>query len=79
MWSAGHTMAAAITLACDIEVVALAWSAAATGWLFAELLPVGVRMVLELASHSRIAALGLARQRLEAEWGFPPAAKANQE
>ena len=78
LWSAGHTMEAAITLACDIEVVALAWSAAAAGWLLAELLPVGVRMVLELASHSRIAALGLTRQRLEAEWGFPPATKATR-
>lgn len=72
LWSAGHTMEAAITLACDVEVVGTAWAAAAAGWLLAELLPVGVRMVLEVASRSRAVALGIARQRLETEWGLPP-------
>src|SRR5579872_1024082 len=37
LWIAGHTMAGAAALAGNLRVVITAWSAAAAGWLLAEL------------------------------------------
>ena len=67
LWAGGHTMAGAMVLATDLEIVAWAWGAAAAGWLLAETLPLAVRILVEIASHSRARSLALARARLEAE------------
>ncbi len=77
LWAGGQTMAAALVLATDPDAVGWAWGAAAAGWLLAELLPVGVRILVEVASRSRATALAAARKRLEVEWGFSPAANPN--
>ena len=70
LWAAGHTMAAALALVTDAGVVAAAWSAAAGGWLIAELAPVAVRAALDAMSASRAARLRAERVRLGAAWGL---------
>src|SRR5215813_13599517 len=40
LWIAGHTMAAATALLGDLPVIATTWSAAAAGWLLAQLMPI---------------------------------------
>ena len=77
LWSAGHTLAAAATLATDPDNLMIAWGMAAAGWLLAELAPVVVRAVLEALSLSRAARLRAERARYEAEWGFAPATEGN--
>jgi hypothetical protein len=72
LWSAGHSLGAALALAADPDVLAWAWGAAACGWLLSELVPVMVRVVLEASTLSRAASLRAARARYEAEWGFAP-------
>ncbi len=69
LWAAGHDLAASIALATDANVVGTAWSAAAAGWLLAELMPLGVRAGLEALSLSRAARLRAARETLIAGWG----------
>ena len=44
-------MAASAASATDPDIIGTAWAAAAAGWLLAELIPVGVRVVLELAEY----------------------------
>ena len=78
LWAAGHGMAAAIAVATDPDAVGTAWSAAAAGWLLAELVPVGVRVVLEVISLAQAARLRTVRAALAEEWGLdaddqPPA------
>ena len=73
LWLAGHTIPIASTLAMDMNNVLLAWGAAATGWVLAELSPIAVRAVLEALALSRAARLRAERVRYEAEWGFNPA------
>ncbi|MBN8925512.1 MAG: hypothetical protein BGO51_13710 [Rhodospirillales bacterium 69-11] len=73
LWSAGHGLDASLALAGDLRVVGTAWSAAAAGWLLAELAPVVVRAVLEAGGLARAAQLRAARARLAEEWGLPDA------
>jgi len=70
LWAAGHGMAASVALATDPDIIGTAWAAAAAGWLLAELIPVGVRVVLELASMARATRLRAARAALAEEWGL---------
>lgn len=70
LWTAGHTMGAALGLVADARVLAQAWSAAAGGWLLAELAPIAVRWALDGGSAARAARLRVARARLCAEWGL---------
>lgn len=70
LWAAGHGMAASIALATDPDIIGTAWAAAAAGWLLAELVPVGVRVVLELLSMARATRLRAARAALAEEWGL---------
>ena len=70
LWAAGHGMAASVALATDPDIIGTAWAAAAAGWLLAELIPVGVRVVLELASMTRVTRLRAARAALAEEWGL---------
>jgi hypothetical protein len=71
LWAAGHTIEAAITLAIDLNNLAMAWGTAAVGWLLAELTPLAVKAVLEAMASSQTARLNLARTEFEEDWGIP--------
>src|SRR6185503_18887582 len=43
LWTSGHSIATASALLGNLQVIGKAWSAAAAGWLLAEVLPIGVR------------------------------------
>ncbi len=79
LWAAGHRIAAAITLATDPDNLLLAWGAAATGWVLAELAPVAVRAALEALALSRAVRLRAERAGYESEWGFAPLSEAPEE
>jgi hypothetical protein len=70
LWASGRGIDAGMAIAQDIGVVGTAWSAAAGGWLLAELAPVFVRVVLEATSMTRAAQLRSSRERLIEEWGL---------
>ena len=70
LWAAGHTMSAALGLGSDANVVLVAWSAAAGGWLLAELAPVAVRAALDGMSAARATRLRAERARLSVAWGL---------
>jgi hypothetical protein len=70
LWDAGNNMDACLVLLSDLRVVGTAWSAAAAGWILAELAPVAALVVLEGITQARSARLRAARDRLAAEWGF---------
>jgi hypothetical protein len=72
LWVAGHSMSAAMALLGNTQIIVVAWSAAATGWLLAEIIPVAVRAALEALSISRAARLRAARAALIEEWGLDP-------
>jgi hypothetical protein len=72
LWTSGHTIAVATTILTNPRVLGIAWSAAAAGWLLAEIAPIGVRAVQEALLMSRAARLRAARARLVEEWGFEP-------
>ena len=69
-WGAGHTMSAATAILANLHTVGVAWTAAAGGWLLAEIVPIGVRAMLEAMTISRAARLRAARARLVEEWGL---------
>lgn len=75
LWITGHSMATAIALLSDLQNIAMAWSAAAGGWLLAEGLPIAVRATLEALSIARTARLRSERNGLVEAWGLesPPA------
>ena len=52
----------------------LAWSAAAVGWLLAEIIPIAVRATLEGSSIARASRLNAERAKLVETWGLnaPP-------
>jgi hypothetical protein len=70
LWIAGHTMAAATALVGDVQIVATTWSAAAAGWLLAQLTPIAVRTALEALSIARAVRLRAERAKLVEAWGF---------
>jgi hypothetical protein len=70
LWTTGHTMATATALLESPRVIALAWSAAAAGWLLAELSPIVAKAVLEALSLTRAARLRADRARLAEAWGL---------
>jgi hypothetical protein len=70
LWGAGDNMNACFVLLGDLQVVGTAWSAAAAGWILAELAPVVALAVLEGITQTRSARLRSARERLAVEWGF---------
>jgi hypothetical protein len=72
LWGAGNNVDACVVLLGDLRVVGTAWSAAAAGWILAELAPVAVLVVLEAITQTRTAKLRAERQRLATEWGFDP-------
>jgi len=70
LWGAGTTIDACVGLLGDLRVTGTAWSAAAVGWILAELAPVVALVVLEAITAARTARLREARDKLAAEWGF---------
>jgi hypothetical protein len=70
LWTAGHSMAAAIALVGNARVVGTAWTAAAAGWLLAEVTPIVVRVALEALSITRAARLRAERARLVETWAL---------
>lgn len=72
LWSMGHGWDISMALISDIGTVGTAWSAAAAAWLLTEIVPIGVRIILEGASIARAAQLRSARAKLQEEWGLPP-------
>jgi hypothetical protein len=48
----------------------MAWSAAAAGWLLAEIIPIGVRAALEGVSVARASRLNAERAKLVETWGL---------
>jgi hypothetical protein len=70
LWAAGHTLTASLVLLGDLSLVGTVWSAAAAGWLLAELAPLLTRVALEAISRSRAARLRAARAKLVEEWGL---------
>ena len=73
LWGAGDTVDACLGLLSDLRVVGSAWSAAAVGWIVAELAPVVALVALEAMTATRAASLRAERARLLAEWGFEDA------
>jgi hypothetical protein len=71
LWGAGHGLDMTMALVSDLGTVGTAWSAAAAGWLLAELAPIVVRAVLEASSFARAAQIRAARAKLADEWGLP--------
>jgi hypothetical protein len=64
-------MFAAMPLPGDSQIVGVAWTGAASGWLLAEVIPDAVRAVLEALSISTAAArLRATRAALIEEWGL---------
>jgi hypothetical protein len=70
LWSTGNTMDGCLASLSDLGVVGTAWSAAAAGWILAELAPVATLVVMEAITQARTARLRAARERLAADWGF---------
>jgi hypothetical protein len=73
LWGAGNGMDACLALLGDLRVVGTAWSAAAAGWILAELAPIVALVVLEAMTGARAARLRAERQKLAGEWGFDTA------
>lgn len=71
LWTSGHNLATASALLGNLQVVGTAWSAAAVGWLLAELMPLAVRVVLEAFSATQASRLQAERARLIDAWGLP--------
>jgi len=70
LWGAGTTMDGCLALLGDLRVTGTAWSAAAIGWILAELAPVVAIVVLDMVTAARTARLRAARNELAEEWGF---------
>jgi hypothetical protein len=70
LWTVGHSMATATSLVSNVQVVGTAWSAAAAGWLLAEVTPIAVRAALEGLSIARAAHLRAERAKLLEAWEF---------
>jgi hypothetical protein len=72
LWNAGQTVDASLAVLGELGGIGTAWSAAAAGWLLAELIPVVVRVVLEAASLAHAVRLRAARAKLAEEWEPDP-------
>ena len=70
LWTTGHTIATATALLGNLRIVGMAWSAAAGGWLLAEITPIAVRAALEGLGMARAARLRAERAKLVETWGL---------
>ena len=73
LWLAGHSMATATALLSNMQVTGTAWSAAAGGWLMAQIMPTAVRTALEALSIARSVRLRAERAKLVEAWGLDEA------
>ncbi|WP_048862072.1 hypothetical protein, partial [Acidisphaera rubrifaciens] len=72
LWSGGHTIALAMTLAGDPAVIGLAYALAGLGWLLSEVGPLALRVVMDAQAAARAARLRAARRRLAEAWSLAP-------
>lgn len=72
LWTGNVDWAAAMVLASNPTVLAIAWSGQVLGVLLAEVGPSIMRVVLEQKFKRQVAHLEAARTVLEMEWGVPP-------
>ncbi len=70
LWNAGQSFATAITIVTDPAAIGIAWSAAAAGWLLAQIGPLAVRVALEAIALARSTRLRAARSRISEAWGL---------
>jgi hypothetical protein len=70
LWTTGHAIATATALLGNLRIVGMAWSAAAAGWLLAEITPIAVRAALEGLGIARAARLRAERAKLVEIWGL---------
>lgn len=70
LWSGGHTLALAVTLAADPAVIGLAYALAGLGWLLSEVGPLLLRAGMEARTAARAARLRAARRRLTEAWSL---------
>ena len=65
-----HMGGGGFALLTDPGVYGQAWAACAGGWLASQLLPLGIRAILEAVSLTRTARLRAERERLSKAWGL---------
>lgn len=70
LWWQPENVEMAFSTVTDLRGIALAWVAAAIGWVLSSLAPVGVHFLLERTTRSRAEELRSAREVLVAEWGI---------
>ncbi len=68
LWQSGR--GAGFALIADPSVLGPAWAACAGGWLLSQLLPIGIRGILEATSLAQAARLRTERERLVKDWGL---------
>lgn len=69
LWPQTQNVTAALDMVSDLQTLGTAWSAAAAGWLLAELAPLGAKLVLETLARARAAKLRARREKLVETWG----------
>ena len=67
LWQVGGTSGALLS---DPATFGSAWAACTGGWLLTQLLPIGLRGILEAASLARTATLRAERAKLVQAWGL---------
>ena len=68
LWAGEHTIAASLAILWQPRVIALAWAAAAGGWMLAELAPLGLSLAMEAANRAQARRLRARRERLLEDW-----------
>ncbi len=72
LWHAGHRLGAAIALAADVRILAIAWAAQAGGWLLTQLLPLLICTWAEVQTQAQIKIFANRKADLLQEWGDTP-------
>lgn len=76
-WTMGQSFDTAWSIVLDPGAIALAWGAAAGGWLMTQLAPLAVRATLEAGILARAARLRIERARIAEAWGLEEAETAS--
>jgi hypothetical protein len=71
LWRGGNSVAGALDIAADPGVLSTAWAAQTAAWLFAEIAPLAVKLVLDARAGAAAAVLRAARRKIEQEWDLP--------
>ncbi len=72
LWQGGRGLAGALALASSPHTLAACWAAQAGGWLLGQIIPIGLRLLLDARAAATSARLQGRRRALEDEWGVPP-------